>query len=87
MALVGFCAGVVSLPLLLITQADKLSQDSSWFIPAVLLSLAVPIVGALNGLIYAVLGYPLYRWITARVDLHTYSGEFELVKRSDDREI
>ena len=87
MTLVGFSAGVLSLPLLLIAQADKLSQNSSWFITALLISVAAPLVGALNGIIYAVLGYPLYRWITARVDLHTYSGAFDLLKRGDDREI
>ena len=87
MTLIGFSAGVLSLPLLLIAQAEKLSQDSSWFIAGLLISVAAPVVGALNGMIYAVLGYPLYRWITARVDLHTYSGEFELLKRGAEREI
>ena len=76
--LVGFCAGVLGIPIILLMQADRIFSDTGWFVPAAFAVIAGPIAGALNGALYGVLGYPLYRWITKRIDIHTYDGEFVL---------
>ena len=78
MSLVGFCAGVVSVPILLLVQSEKLFTDA---ITILFVIVAGPITGLLNGLLFGVLGFPLYIWITRRVNLHTYSGEFEVLKK------
>jgi hypothetical protein len=46
-----------------------------------------PIVAAFNGTLMGVLAYPLYRWVTRRVDLHSYSGEFDVLQKTDAKEI
>lgn len=76
--LVGFCAGVVGIPILLLIQADRISSDGFALVPLAFTVLAPPITGTLNGALYGVLAYPLYRWITKRIDVHTYTGEFVL---------
>lgn len=76
--LVGFCAGVVSLPILLLLQIDRMSSDTWWPITVAFFVVAPPIAGAVNGALYGALGYPLYRWITKRINVHTYDGEFVL---------
>jgi hypothetical protein len=87
MALVGFCAGIVALPIIMLTQADKLFEDTSWFGAFLFTFVGAPIVGAANGVLYGVLGYPIYRWITRRFDVHTYSGEFAILSNDGDKEI
>ena len=87
MALVGFCAGVLAMPIIMLTQADKLFGDTFWFGAFVFTFVGAPIVGAANGVLYGVLGYPIYRWITRRFDVHTYSGEFAILSNDGDKEI
>ena len=87
MSLVGLSAGVLSVPLILLAQADKLAENTFWIGPVLFTIVGVPVVGALNGALYAVLGYPLYRWITRRADVHTYAGEFEVLKTANEKEI
>lgn len=79
--LVGFCAGVLGIPIVLLMQADRIFSDSFWLFPIAFAVLVSPIGAAINGALYGVLGYPLYRWITKRIDVHTYTGEF--VRKSD----
>ena len=86
-ALVGFCAGVLGAPIVVLTQADRLFADAFWVMPVAFILVVSPIVGALNGALYGALGYPLYRWITRRIDLHTYTGEFALLDNEGRREI
>ena len=74
--LVSFCAGVVGVPIVVLMQADMVFSQPIWLVPLAVIVVATPIVAALNGALYGVLGYPLYRWITKRIDLHTYYGEF-----------
>ena len=86
-SLVGFCAGVVSAPIVLVLQVGKVAAYSSWVFPALMILVGAPIVGALNGTIMGVFAYPLYRWLTRRVDLHTYSGEFDVLQKTDAKEL
>jgi hypothetical protein len=86
-SLVGFCAGVVSAPIVLVLQAGKLAAYGTWVFPALMILVGAPIAGAFNGTIMGILAYPLYRWITRRVDLHSYSGEFDVLQKTDGREI
>lgn len=83
MAVVGACAGIVSVPIFLLIQSEKWLADP---FTALFIVVAAPITGVLNGILFGVVGYPLYRWITRRVDVHTYTGEFE-VSRRDAEEI
>jgi hypothetical protein len=87
MSLVGVSAGVLSVPLVLLAQADNLAEHTFWIGPVLFTIVGVPVVGAVNGALYAVLGYPLYRWITRRADVHTYSGQFEVLKTADGKEV
>ncbi len=82
--LVGFCAGLLGAPIVLLMQADRLFADAFW---VAIVLVGSPIAGTLNGALYGALGYPLYRWITRRVDVHTYTGEFALLDASTTREI
>jgi hypothetical protein len=77
-ALIGFSAGVVGIPIVLALQADKIFSDGFWIMSVLFTVIAAPLVGAINGVISGVLGFPLYRWITRRINVHTYSGEFTL---------
>jgi hypothetical protein len=73
-AVLGLCGGIGSIPVLLLVGFDKLSQD-----PVFVLFFTVigaPIGGLLNGLLYGLLGYLPYRWLTTRINVHTYTGEF-----------
>jgi len=72
-SILGLCAGVTSIPIFLIIQSDKLVDQPQFILMAVLFA---PLGGLLNGLLYGLLGYLPYRWLTARVNVHTYSGEF-----------
>ena len=80
--LVGFCAGVLGIPIFLLMQADRIFSDPFSFFPIGFTVIISPIAGAVNGALYGVLAYPLYRWITKRVDVHTYTGEFVLKRDS-----
>jgi|SRR5882672_2769929 len=86
-ALIGFCAGVLGIPIMLVVQGDRIFSDPFWIMPLLLTLVAGPALGAVNGVISGVLGFPLYRWITRRINVHTYSGEFSLVKRDASNEI
>src|SRR5437667_11949279 len=76
MALVGLCAGVVAIPIIMLTQADKLFEDTFWFVAFLFTFVVAPIVGAVNGVLYGLLGYPIDRCIIGGFDVHTYSGGF-----------
>ena len=86
-ALIGFCAGVLGAPIVIVVQADKLFTGTFWLVPVAIILILAPVLGAINGAIYGALGYPLYRWITRRIDLHTYTGEFALLDNDGQREI
>ena len=70
--LLGFCAGVVSIPFVLLLTAEiaKFNIVSVIF--------CAPISGVILGLLMAVLGYPLYSWITAKIDGQVLSGFFQV---------
>ena len=82
-SLVGFCAGVVSGPIVLVLQLGKVAAYSGWVFPALLILVGTPIIAAFNGTLMGILAYPLYRWVTRRVDLHSYSGEFDMLQKTD----
>jgi hypothetical protein len=79
MSLVGICAGITAIPISLLLHGEKLLATFQMALFAVV---GLPIAGFLNGVLYAVIGYPLYAWVTRRVNVHTYSGEFQVSKKN-----
>ena len=78
--LVGFCAGVGSIPIFLIglfslqivNGPPTLSRDLPVLIVFVLIG--APLMAAITFAIYALLAYPLYSHLKPR----TYAGDFEI---------
>ena len=68
--LIGFCAGVVSIPLYLFNEFSS-SEPATTYIWLVALA---PIGGFINGLFLGVLAYPLYWWITKKISFK-YRGQ------------
>jgi hypothetical protein len=87
MSLVGFCAGVGSIPIyfVLVVMMPRLIGNSEP-IPAhdlpfltLFILVGAPVIAFLNFAFFAILAYPLYRVLTYRI----YTGEFELLKKDD----
>lgn len=74
--LLGFCAGVLSIPVVLLLTSGM----GKFNVVGVIFS--VPISGAIAGLLIAILGYPLYSWITVKMDGQIYSGFFQVNESS-----
>ncbi len=69
--LLGFCAGVFAVPLLLLTSLGKNYG---------LLNLiaGAPVAGVFTGLLLAILGSPIYTWWTARINGQRFTGTFQI---------
>lgn len=72
-SVLGLCAGIGGTPIIALAQSDKLIEQP-FFIAVVVV--VAPILGFLNGLLWGLVGYLPYRWLTERVNVHTYTGEF-----------
>ena len=75
--LLGFCAGIGMIPVILLVQFDKLLTQPSLIAFTIL---ATPVVGLVNGLLWGLLGYLPYRWLSHRANLHTFRGEFVAIE-------
>ncbi len=80
LSILGFCAGVFSIPFTLIAQYQNIVEYPAriFFIIATL-----PFVGLLNGCVYGLLGFWLFRWLAKRVNITSYTGNFTLLKDGD----
>lgn len=69
--LLGFCAGLFAVPLLLLTSLGNTYG---------LLNLiaGAPVAGAFTGLLLAVLGSPIYTWWTLRTHGQRFTGTFQI---------
>ena len=76
--LMGICMGTSSVPILLIVQSETWLSNP---LHAVFLIVGAPLSGVLNGLLTGALGYLPYSWVTRRVNIHTYHGEFDLLEK------
>jgi hypothetical protein len=86
LSLVGFCAGVGTIPVyfllvLLLPLLENGKPIPTADLPVVILAIliAAPLTGFLSFALYAVFAFPLYKWLGNR----TYRGDFELLKRND----
>jgi hypothetical protein len=71
--LIGFCSGTGFIPLLVFLNAGAAGKDvASTFVLIVL----APLIGALNGALSGLVGYPLYRWLSLRSKGQSYTGIF-----------
>ncbi len=71
MMLLGFCAGLFAVPLLLL-----MSLGNSYGLLNVVIG--SPIAGIGTGLLLAILGSPVYMWWTARANGQRLSGAFQI---------
>jgi hypothetical protein len=87
MGLVGFCAGIGSIPInlvlflvvrRLIENAESITAHDLPFLILFIL-VGVPVIVFLYLAFFAILAFPLYRVLTNRI----YIGEFELLKKDD----
>ncbi len=69
--LLGFCAGLFAIPLLLLTSLGQTYGLLN-------LMAGAPVAGALTGLLLAVLGSPVYTWWTLRTDGQRFTGTFQV---------
>jgi len=87
LSLVGFCAGVGTIPiyLILVLVIPRFIENAQPIPPSDLplfilfILIAAPVLGLLNFALYAIFAFPLYRLLTNR----TYTGDFELLKNND----
>lgn len=71
--LIGLCSGAGFIPLLIFLNAATMAkQPASVFV----LIMLAPLIGALNGALSGLVGYPLYRWLSLRSKGHSYTGIF-----------
>ena len=71
-SLIGFCAGVVWIPVQMITL---FTSDDTHFITALLLVVLSPMFGLINGFLLGLVAYPCYAYICRRVGF-SYTGVF-----------
>lgn len=74
-ALIGFCAGVVSIPLQLF---GLISGETSPFHFLIIL-VASPILGLINGGLLSLVAYPFYWWLSQKIGFN-YKGQIYVVK-------
>jgi len=73
--LLGFCAGLFAIPLLLITSLGNTFGLLN-------LLIGTPIAGAATGLLLSILGSPIYSWFTARSHGQLFNGTFQVDSNS-----
>ena len=79
--LLGFCAGAISGPvLLLLTLTDTETEFEFVLIPFFLIG--SPIVGLINGYLVGFLAYPLYYWLVNKVGFR-YNGDIYVSKEEN----
>ncbi len=79
--LIGLCSGAGFIPLILFLNAGAGSTDIG---SVVFVFLVAPLIGALNGALSGIIGYPLYRWLSTRSKGQTYAGIFVGLIAEDD---
>lgn len=72
-SLIGLCSGAGFIPLILFLNAGAAAKDA---VSIVFVILVAPLIGALNGALSGIVGYPLYRWLSTRSKGQTYAGIF-----------
>jgi hypothetical protein len=70
-SLIGFCAGVLSVPIYL----GQIFSQGSFGISSILMSILLPAIGLLNGALLGVMAYPVYSWLTQKIGF-SYTGKF-----------
>jgi hypothetical protein len=88
--LVSFCGGIGGIPICFIIWLAVGYLGNAESIPAhdlpfliLFLLVGLPVISALNGVFFAMFAFPVYRLLSKRI----YTGEFELLKIDDAREI
>lgn len=78
-ALIGFCAGVVSVPLYLLNllSSELPSQGLLW------MAVLAPVGGLLNGALLGLLAYPFYWWLSKRIGF-SYRGQLFILDQEND---
>lgn len=74
-ALIGFCMGVITIPLGLIQVFS--SGGPGFELPVVFLLIAMPFLGLLNSAIFGGLSYPIYWYVTNKIGLK-YRGKIHV---------
>ncbi len=74
-ALIGFCAGIVSIPL----QLFGLLSDEIPLLHLLIILVASPILGLINGGFLSLVAYPFYWWFSQKIGF-TYKGKIYVVK-------
>ena len=76
-SLIGFCFGVVLIPITFLYNLSNETESYGWYILIVILG--APFMSFLQGVITGVLGYPLYKIITNKYEI-MYEGKFSIGK-------
>ena len=72
-SLLGLCSGIGFIPLILFLNAGTATNTISTILFVFLLA---PVIGALNGALSGMVGYPLYKWLSTRSKGQVYQGIF-----------
>lgn len=79
--LIGLCSGAGFIPLIIFLNAEMMAKEPTSIFVLIILA---PLIGALNGALSGLVGYPLYRWLSLRAKGQSYTGIFVgLVAESD----
>jgi len=79
--LIGLCSGAGFIPLILFLNAGAAAKDIGSIVFVILVA---PLIGALNGALTGIVGYPLYKWLSTRSKGQTYTGIFVGLIAEDD---
>lgn len=71
--LIGLCSGVGFIPLIVFLNAATMAKEPAGIFVLIILA---PLIGALNGALSGLVGYPLYRWLSLRAKGQSYTGIF-----------
>lgn len=71
--LIGLCSGAGFIPLLVFLNAGMMTKEPASIFVLIVLA---PLIGALNGALSGLVGYPLYRWLSLRAKGQSYTGIF-----------
>lgn len=81
---VGFCSGIIFIPISFVYVFDTILSEPLWMIFAIIVGLPVSL--AIQSGIMAIIGYPVYKLITDRWEF-LYEGKFSIGKGSSTRNL
>lgn len=70
---IGLCSGAGFIPLILYLNTATVAKEPASIVFVILIA---PLIGALNGAVSGLIGYPLYKWWSQRTKGQTFTGIF-----------